>query len=96
MWGLHVQGPFLAGYTPVESPPLSYGIKRLDHAVGNVPKLRETLKYIADATGFHEFAEFSAEVCIQLSEAVTPRHMPAYMYWLTMDDHILTIGTSRS
>ena len=62
VWGLHVQGPFLAGYTPVESPPLSYGIKRLDHAVGNVPKLRETLKYIAEATGFHEFAEFSAEV----------------------------------
>ncbi|CAL5218591.1 g286 [Coccomyxa viridis] len=55
------QGPFLAGYTPVESPPLSYGIKRLDHAVGNVPKLRETLKYIAEATGFHEFAEFTAE-----------------------------------
>ncbi len=62
VWGLHVQGPFLAGYTPVESPPLSYGIKRLDHAVGNVPKLRETLKYIAAATGFHEFAEFTAEV----------------------------------
>lgn len=57
-----VQGPFLAGYTPVESPPLCYGIKRLDHAVGNVPKLKETLKYIADATGFHEFAEFTAEV----------------------------------
>ena len=52
----------MAGYTPVQSPPLSYGIKRLDHAVGNVPKLRETLKYIAEATGFHEFAEFTAEV----------------------------------
>jgi 4-hydroxyphenylpyruvate dioxygenase len=57
-----VQGPFLAGYTPVNSPPLCYGIKRLDHAVGNVPKLKESLKYIADATGFHEFAEFTAEV----------------------------------
>lgn len=57
-----MQGPFLAGYTPVESPPLCYGIQRLDHAVGNVPKLRETLKYIAEATGFHEFAEFTAEV----------------------------------
>ena len=57
-----VQGPFLAGYTPVESPPLCYGIRRLDHTVGNVPKLKETLKYIADATGFHEFAEFTAEV----------------------------------
>ena len=59
---IDVQGPFLAGYTLVQSPPLGSGIKRLEPAGGNVPKLRETLKYIAAATGFHEFAEFTAEV----------------------------------
>lgn len=34
---------------------------RLDHAVGNVPNLVETVAYIAKFTGFHEFAEFVAE-----------------------------------
>lgn len=58
------QGPFLAGYEPVASQEVSYGIQRLDHAVGNVPDLLETVKYIMRATGFHEFAEFTAEVRI--------------------------------
>jgi len=56
------QGPFLAGYTAVESEPRSYGIQRLDHAVGNVHNLEKAVNYIASATGFHEFAEFTAEV----------------------------------
>lgn len=34
---------------------------RLDHAVGNVPNLGETVAHIAKFTGFHEFAEFVAE-----------------------------------
>ena len=39
----------------------SYGLQRLDHAVGNVPKLIDSLNYIGGFTGFHEFAEFTAE-----------------------------------
>lgn len=35
--------------------------RRLDHAVGNAPHLLETIDYLANATGFHEFAEFTAE-----------------------------------
>lgn len=56
------KGPFLAGYeaTP-HAPQLSYGIQRLDHAVGNVHNLLETVSYIMKFTGFHEFAEFVAE-----------------------------------
>ncbi len=54
-------GPFLAGYESVASPPLSYGLTRLDHAVGNVPRLLEVVDYITAATGFHEFAEFVSE-----------------------------------
>jgi hypothetical protein len=57
-----IQGPYLAGYAPVESPPLTYGLQRLDHAVGNVPNLEKAINYIAKFTGFHEFAEFTAEV----------------------------------
>ena len=67
---LPVQGPYIAGYSTVESAPLSYGLRRLDHAVGNVPKLQETVKYIAAATGFHEFAEFTAEVTFHISKDV--------------------------
>lgn len=58
-----LQGPYLAGYHAVESPPLTYGLQRLDHAVGNVHKMQETLDYLQRATGFHQFAEFTAEVC---------------------------------
>lgn len=56
------QGPFLASYTPVSSHPVSYGIRRVDHAVGNVPVMHETIDYIKRFSGFHEFAEFTAEV----------------------------------
>ena len=55
------QGPYVAGYTAVEGTPLSYGLQRLDHAVGNVPVMDEVVRYIKAATGFHEFAEFTAE-----------------------------------
>ena len=62
-----LKGPFLAGYTAVDSPPLSYGLQRLDHAVGNVHKLQEAVNYIQRATGFHQFAEFTAEVGLRLA-----------------------------
>ncbi len=48
------------------SEPLSYGLQRLDHAVGNVHDLEKAVKYIAKITGFHEFAEFTAEVSVSL------------------------------
>ncbi|KAJ8749314.1 hypothetical protein K2173_018797 [Erythroxylum novogranatense] len=41
--------------------PLDYGIRRLDHAVGNVPELGPAVSYVKGFTGFHEFAEFTAE-----------------------------------
>ncbi|CAA7405449.1 unnamed protein product [Spirodela intermedia] len=54
---------FLPGFedTSPPSPALDYGIKRLDHAVGNVPELAPAAAYIRRFTGFHEFAEFTAE-----------------------------------
>ena len=39
----------------------TYGIQRIDHVVGNVPDLLATVDYLTAATGFHEFAEFTAE-----------------------------------
>lgn len=61
-------GPGLANYVPVEQDHpdttismMNFGIQRLDHCVGNVPDLLEAINYICDFTGFHEFAEFTAE-----------------------------------
>lgn len=55
-------GPYLPGYTVIfDSPKVSYGLERLDHAVGNVPELLPVVDYITKFTGFHEFAEFVAE-----------------------------------
>ncbi|MCD9561068.1 4-hydroxyphenylpyruvate dioxygenase [Datura stramonium] len=56
---------FLPGFELVEGTAsyqeLDYGIRRLDHAVGNVPELGPVVEYIKSFTGFHEFAEFTAE-----------------------------------
>lgn len=54
---------FLPGFedVPAPSPGFSYGIRRLDHAVGNVDDLASAVKYVAAFTGFHEFAEFTAD-----------------------------------
>lgn len=55
-------GPFLAGYTPVEpGPHPTFGLRCVDHAVGNVHDLIAAANYVGGATGFHEFAEFTAE-----------------------------------
>ncbi|PPD98729.1 hypothetical protein GOBAR_DD04255 [Gossypium barbadense] len=40
---------------------VNYGLRRLDHAVGNVPELGPAVSYVKSFTGFHEFAEFTAE-----------------------------------
>ena len=56
---------FLPKYADARPPstaaPLTYGLRRLDHAVGNVHDLIETVDYITAFTGMHQFAEFTAE-----------------------------------
>jgi 4-hydroxyphenylpyruvate dioxygenase len=55
------QGPYLPNFEAVDSRQESYGLRRLDHAVGNVHKMAETVNYLRAATGFHPFAEFTTE-----------------------------------
>lgn len=55
------KGPYVPNYTKVDSMPLNYGLKRIDHIVGNVPKLLDQVNYMIKALGFHEFSEFTAE-----------------------------------
>ncbi|KAG5064643.1 hypothetical protein AAZX31_02G267700 [Glycine max] len=54
---------FLPGFEAASwsFPELDYGIRRLDHAVGNVPELAPAVRYLKGFSGFHEFAEFTAE-----------------------------------
>ncbi|KAI2512240.1 4-hydroxyphenylpyruvate dioxygenase [Fragilaria crotonensis] len=56
--------PFLPHLAPVAgniANKETYGIFKIDHAVGNVPNLLEVLTYVSQVTGFHEFAEFTAD-----------------------------------
>jgi 4-hydroxyphenylpyruvate dioxygenase len=56
--------PFLPHLAPVEGKMAerkTFGLRRIDHAVGNVPNLLETLNEVSAFTGFHEFAEFASE-----------------------------------
>ncbi|KAM1131398.1 hypothetical protein EV1_045578 [Malus domestica] len=53
---------FLPGFESLMSSfPIDFGIHRLDHAVGNVEDLKSAVSYVIGFTGFHEFAEFTAE-----------------------------------
>lgn len=55
--------PFLPHLSPTQGKLAerpTFGIHRIDHAVGNVPNLMETLAHVSMFTGFHEFAEFTA------------------------------------
>ncbi|POO01193.1 4-hydroxyphenylpyruvate dioxygenase [Trema orientale] len=55
---------FLPGFEPVTSTEpndLDLGIRRLDHVAGNVARLGQAVSYVKGFTGFHEFAEFTAE-----------------------------------
>jgi len=59
-------GTFWPNFVDVVEPAKAaqlgkYGIQRIDHIVGNVPSLKETMTYLKNMTGFHEFAEFTAE-----------------------------------
>ncbi|KAL5731999.1 4-hydroxyphenylpyruvate dioxygenase [Ranunculus cassubicifolius] len=42
-------------------PELDFGIRRLDHVVGNVANLSEAVTYVKKFTGLHKYAEFIAE-----------------------------------
>lgn len=55
-------GPVLPNYeaVPVKQTK-SFGLYRIDHIVNNVPKLFEAVDYLMNATGFHEFSEFTAD-----------------------------------
>ena len=59
--GRHLPGYVDAATAGVDDEDGSYGIRRFDHIVGNVWELQPTLTRLRAMTGFHDFAEFTAE-----------------------------------
>lgn len=60
-----LQGIYLPGFTPTpDEPQISYGLQRLDHAVGNVHKLVEALEHIIGFTGTHSMAAARPQPCL--------------------------------
>lgn len=57
-------GSIFPGYEPTPIPgsgPRTFGIHRIDHIVGNVHNLLDTVNRIIGFTGFHELSEFVSE-----------------------------------
>jgi 4-hydroxyphenylpyruvate dioxygenase len=55
-------GPFLPGYKEFkDTRPLNYGIRRMDHVVGNAYDMTETINRIKKWLGLRTFAKFSKE-----------------------------------
>lgn len=81
-----LQGPFLPAYESVHDDlQPSYGLHRLDHAVGNAPKMGPVLDYLTKMTGWHQFAEFTAEDVGTLdsgTSCVAPIYRADWVSWL--------------
>ncbi|KAK9818981.1 hypothetical protein WJX81_007343 [Elliptochloris bilobata] len=90
------QGPYLAGYEPVVGGAgRSYGLQRLDHAVGNVPRLLEVIDYLAAFTGFHDFAEFTAEDIGTLDSGLNSMVLASNNEMVLLPVNEPTFGTRR-
>lgn len=55
------KGNFFPGYRNVSRPNVSFGLRRVDHVVSNVPCLMDVTEHLTKMLGFHEFGEFTAE-----------------------------------
>lgn len=48
-----------------------YGVQKFDHIVGNLWTLQPTMQHIQNITGFHKFAEFTADVVGTIDSGLT-------------------------
>lgn len=54
------KGQFMPGYADRQRNPVSFGLKRIDHIVSNVPCLLDVAEPTMKMLGLHEFSEFVA------------------------------------
>ncbi|CAK4072865.1 unnamed protein product [Aphanomyces euteiches] len=89
------KGRFLPGYEDVEGPEVGIGMQRLDHAVGNVPNLMEAVEYVCGFTGWHEFAEFTAEDVGTVDSGLNSMVLANNTELILLPMNEPTIGTKR-
>lgn len=73
----------------------SYGLVRMDHIVSNVPNLFDTVDYIMNATGFHEFSEFTAEDVGTVDSGLNSMVLANNNEYVLMPVNEPTFGTPR-
>lgn len=94
-------GAFVPGYEPLtfeggaSEEDESLGIERIDHCVGNVPKLAEAVEYVMKFTGFHEFAEFTAEDVGTLDSGLNSMVLASNNEMVLLPMNEPTFGTKR-
>jgi 4-hydroxyphenylpyruvate dioxygenase len=88
-------GPFLPNYANVDGPELTYGLKRLDHIVSNVPDLFNAVDWMNEMVGFHEFAEFTSEDVGTVDSGLNSMVMANNSETVLMPFNEPTFGTRR-
>jgi hypothetical protein len=73
----------------------SLGLERMDHIVNNVPNLFEAIDYFMNATGFHEFSEFTAEDVGTVDSGLNSLVMANNNEFVLMPVNEPTFGTPR-
>ena len=72
-----------------------FSLRRLDHAVSNVPKLFEAVDYLCGVTGFHEFSEFTAEDVGTLDSGLNSMVLANNSEFILLPVNEPTFGTRR-
>mmetsp|Transcript_375 Transcript_375/g.434 ORF Transcript_375/g.434 Transcript_375/m.434 type:complete len:441 (+) Transcript_375:292-1614(+) len=68
------KGQFLPNFKDIKSEKkrkFDYGVQKFDHIVGNLWTLQPTMQHIQNITGFHKFAEFTADVVGTVDSGLT-------------------------
>jgi 4-hydroxyphenylpyruvate dioxygenase len=88
-------GPLLPNYEPVVTPDLSFGIDRVDHCAMNVWSIFDGVDYVMNATGFHEFGEFTADDVGTVDSGLNSMVLASNNEYILLPVNEPTFGTKR-
>ena len=89
------EGPGIPGYTRVKNFEGTYGLRRIDHCVSNVPNLFDATDYLTKSIGFHEFSEFTAEDVGTVDSGLNSMVMASNNEFVLLPVNEPTFGTKR-
>lgn len=89
------EGPGIPNYQTVNHVDSTYGLRRVDHCVSNVPSLFEATDYLNKAIGFHEFSEFTAEDVGTVDSGLNSMVMASNNEYVLLPVNEPTHGTKR-